>query len=132
MTAARVATYATLGAVLVWGIKAVVIGLAGGLDRSPAEGPLFVLGLLLYVIGVLAVGLALTAGRGVGWRVAGMLGAFATAAVAFLVVDGIVAALAPPDPHWVWAEVQLWIVSVATAVGWYLLARRQPAPAVPA
>lgn len=59
-----------------------------------------------------------------------MLGAFATAAVAFLVVDEIVAAMALADPSWVWAEVQLWIVSMATALGWHLLARRQPDPAL--
>ena len=118
-----VTTALTVGAVVVWGVKAVAIGTAGGLDESPLESPLFVLGLALYVLGVIAIGLSVTAGRSMPWRVLGAVLAFAISAVAFLVVDAIVAGLAPDeDRHWVWSEVQLWIVSVVTALGW--LARR--------
>lgn len=126
-----VTTALTVGAVAVWAVKAVAIGVAGGLDESPLESPLFVLGLVLYVLGVIAIGLSVTAGRSILWRVLGALVAFVIAVVAFLVVDAIVAGLAPDDdPHWVWAEVQLWIVSVATALGWLAWrSRRAPVSA---
>ena len=42
-----ITTALTVGAVVAWGVKALVIGLAGGLDKSPLEGPLFILGLAL-------------------------------------------------------------------------------------
>jgi hypothetical protein len=130
MTAAKVASWATAGAVLIWAVKAVVIGMAGGLDESPAEGPLFVAGFVAFLVGVVAIGLAVTAGRGAGVRVVGVLGAVGAAFVAWMVIDTVVAALAPEqDPHWVWAELQLWIISVLTALGWRVWARREPAAA---
>jgi hypothetical protein len=128
MSTARITTITTVltaGAVVVWGVKALVIGLAGGLDKSPLEGPLFMIGFLLFVSGVIAIGLAVTAGRGVAARVLGAVAAFAVTAAVFLGVDSVVAGLAPEnDPHWVWAEVQLWIVSVAAAAGWLAIRNR--------
>ncbi len=129
MSAARVATFATIGAVLVWGLKALVIGLAGGLDKSPAEGPLFFLGMLVYLVGVVAIGLALTAGRGLVGRVLGVVVTVAVLFAVWLAVDTVIASLAPEnDPHWVWAELQLWVIAVVTALGWYLWQRRAPVP----
>ena len=122
-----VTTALTVGAVVAWGVKAVAIGIAGGLDESPAESPLFVLGLLLYTLGVIAIGLSVTAGRSLPWRLLGVVGALVVSAVVFLVVDAIVAGLAPEDPHWVWAEVQLWIVSVGTAAAWLAWRSRRAA-----
>ncbi len=130
MSAAKVATYATIGAVVVWALKALAIGIAGGLDKSPVEGPLFFIGFLLFVTGVIAIGLALTAGRSVAVRVGGLVATVAVLFVVWLAVDTIVASLAPEDdPHWVWAELQLWIIAVVTAVGWQLWLRRVPAAA---
>ena len=125
MSAARVATIATIGAVLVWGLKALAIGLAGGLDESPAEGPLFFLGMLLFVVGVVAIALALTAGRGPAGRLVGVVATFAVLFVVWLAVDTVVASMAPEDdPHWVWAEIQLWVIAVLTALDWYVWQRR--------
>ena len=122
MSIARITTITTaltVGAALVWGVKGLVIGLAGGLDRSPLEGPLFLLGLLLYALGVIAIGLAVTVGRSVAVRVLGAVIALAVTWAVFLGVDSVVASIPPKhDPHWVWAELQLWIVSGATAAGW--------------
>ena len=126
MSAARVATLATIGACLAWGVKALVIGLAGGLDKSPAEGPLFFLGMLLYLVGVVAIALAVTAGRGLPARVLGVVVTVAVGCVIWLAVDTVIASLAPDrDPHWVWAEAQLWVIAVVTAVGWQLWERRR-------
>ena len=137
MTAARVATYATIGAVAVWAVKALSIGIAGGLGKSPAEGPLFFLGMILFLTGVVAIGLAITAGRSLGIRALGVVGAVAVTLVVWLAIDTAIASLAPEnDPHWVWAELQLWVIAVAVAVGWqFWLGRtgqRLPREGVPA
>ena len=137
MTAARVATYASIGAVAAWAVKAVAIGLAGGLDQSPAEGPLFFLGMILFLVGVVAIGLAITAGRSVGARVLGVVGTVAVTFVVWLAVDTVIASVAPErDAHWVWAELQLWVIAVAVAVGWQFwlgrIGRRVPQSGVPA
>ncbi len=137
MTAARVATYATIGAVAAWAVKALAIGLAGGLDESPAESPLFILGMLLFLVGVVAIGLAITAGRSVVARVVGVVGTVAVTWVVWLAIDTVIASMAPErDAHWVWAELQLWVIAVAVAVGWQFwlgrIGRRVPESGVPA
>ena len=137
MTAARVATYATIGAVVAWAIKALVIGLAGGLDKSPAEGPLFFLGMVLFLVGIVAIGLAVTAGRSVAARVLGVVGTVAVTLVAWIAIDTVIASMAPErDAHWVWAELQLWVIAVVVAVGWQFwlgrIAREVPQSGVPA
>jgi hypothetical protein len=69
-------------------------------------------------------------GRGVAARVLGLVGTVAVLFVVWLAVDTVVASLAPEDdPHWVWAEAQLWIISVVTALGWQAWLRRVPAAA---
>lgn len=126
-----ITTALTVGAVVAWGVKALVIGLAGGLDKSPLEGPLFILGLVLYVLGLVAIGLAVTAGRTVVVRILGGVAAVVAGFAAFLVIDTIIAGMAPDvDPHWAWAEAQLWISSVATAILWFAL-RNRAAPVSP-
>jgi hypothetical protein len=137
MTAAKVATYATIGAVAVWAVKALVIGLAGGLEKSPSEAPLFILGMAMFTVGVVSIGLAITAGRSPLMRVLGVVGTVAATMVVWLAIDTVIASMAPEnDPSWVWAEVQLWLISVAFAVGWQFwigrIGRRVPAQGVPA
>jgi len=120
----------TVGAFVAWVVKAVVIGLAGGLDQSPLEGPLFIVGLVLYVLGVAAIGFAVMAGRSIPLRILGAIGAVALGLLATLALDAIVAGMAPDDPHWVWSEAQLWIVSGLTALAWFAL-RNRAAPVSP-
>ncbi len=137
MTAARVATYATIGAVAVWAVKALAIGIAGGLNKSPAEGPLFILGMILFAVGLVSIGLAITAGRSLVMRVLGVVGTVAAMMVVWLAIDTVIASLAPENnPHWVWAEAQLWVIAVTVAVGWQFwlgrIGRRVPHAGVPA
>ena len=124
MTAARVATVTAVGAVLAWGAKAVAIGLAGGLDKSPAESPLFFLGLVLYVIAAPAIGVALTARRSTGTRVLGGVAGFCLGLLLFVITSLAIAPFKPDNPFWVWEELNLWIVSVLTAAGWLVLRSR--------
>jgi hypothetical protein len=125
-----VTTVLTVGAVVAWGVKAVVIGLAGGLEKSSLESPLFFVGLVLYVLGVAAIGLAVTAGRSIALRILGVIAAVTMGVLATLALDAIVAGMAPTDPHWVWEEAQLWIVSGLTALAWFAL-RNRAAPVSP-
>ena len=110
MTARRLAVTAAAAAVLAWGAKAVAIGLAGGLDKSPAEGPLFFLGLLCFTVAGCAFGAALTTGRSVPVRVLGIVAVAVVVMVLSQVIGAVIAMFAPPEDqaHWVWAEVELW------------------------
>jgi hypothetical protein len=94
----------------------VVIGVAGGLGRSPLEGPFFFLGVALLLASFVAAGLALTAGRGNGARVLGVVGAFVVGIAVSGLVETGVSALVPDSAGWVAAEAGLWTVSTITAV----------------
>jgi hypothetical protein len=113
ISAYRVALVGGICAVVAWATKAVAIGLAGGLDRSAAEGPLFLIGLVSALVGAGALGAAVTADRSAAVRVV----AGAAAIVAVLLVAGVVTLLVtlvqPRDPSWVWGELNLWISALA-------------------
>jgi hypothetical protein len=88
-------------------------------------------------VGVVAIGLAITADRSLGMRVLGGVGTVAAMMVVWLAIDTVIASLAPAnDPHWVWAEAQLWVIAVAVAVGWQFwlgrIGARAPRERVPA
>ncbi len=126
MTAKRLAVIAAAAAVLVWAAKAVAIGLAGGLDKSPAEGPLFFLGLLCFVVAGCAFGAALTTGRPVAVRVLGVIAVAVVVILLSQIIGAVVATFAPPESeaHWVWAEVELWIGALIVLAATVTLARR--------
>lgn len=115
MDARRIAALAAVGAVIAWAAKAVAIWVAGGLDESPLEGPLFVVGFLCLLIAFGAVGVALTRGRSTGLRVLGAVAALVVGLVLFVLVESLVGSLVPDDAGWVQEEAGLWVVSVATA-----------------
>lgn len=109
MTATRLAWLAAIGTALAWGAKAVAIGVAGGLDKSPLEGPLVLLGFALSLVSTAALGTALVRERAVVVRV---LVAVATMVVWFFAlqaIDAVVGAVQPADRSWVWEEIGLWI-----------------------
>lgn len=117
MTALRVATLAAVAAALTWALRAVVIAVAGGLDRSPLEGPLFLLGMLLLALAAVAAGLAGTRGRVPVVRAAGVVGSVLVGIVAFWIVESAVGALVPASAGWVREEAGLWAVSLFAAAG---------------
>lgn len=118
MNSSRIAFIAAIAAVASWSVKAVAIGTAGGLDKSPVEGPLFFAGLLSFVVATVALGIAATRGRPAWVRAAaGVIVAPVVSIGIFLLgVGALVAALQPADPgrHWVWAEVGLWVSALST------------------
>ncbi|WP_162803105.1 hypothetical protein [Ornithinimicrobium avium] len=107
-----------------WTAKSVAIGVAGGLDRSPAETPLFVLGLVASLVAVTALLLTWTRGRSPGVR---LLTALAGVPALFLLVsaiESVVRLVEPSSPGWVWSELSLWAVAAAV-LGAALVVRRE-------
>jgi hypothetical protein len=127
-SAARVARGAAIAAAVFWGVKALVIWAAGGLDESPLESPLFVLGLLATVAACVALGVAVARGRSVGVRVAGgVLGVVAGVGVALL-SDALADVVLPSSAGWVEEEAGLWLgaaVVLGAVLAW---TRARPEP----
>lgn len=126
MTAGRVAMIGAAGAVVLWAAKATAIGIAGGLDKSPLESPLFAAGLVSALVGAGALGAWVLAGRPAWLRVLGAVAAVVLLMLSALIGGSVAAALQPEDPSWVWAEVNLWVSAVVLAAA--VLVQRSRAP----
>jgi hypothetical protein len=113
MEISRIAVISALISIGAWTAKSVAIGLAGGLDRSPLEGPLFLLGLASFVATVVLLALALTTGRPLALRVLAVLVGVVTAIGFSVATDVLLSAVRPADPSWVWSEVNLWVGAAA-------------------
>ena len=113
---------------MAWALKAVAIGLAGGLDRSALESPLFALGLVAIVVAFVALGVAVAAGRPVGHKVVGgVLGVVIGVGLSAL-ASWVAAAVIPESAGWVQAEAGLWVAALlAVAVTAYWHSKRATA-----
>jgi hypothetical protein len=109
----RTALVSSVATVVVWTAKALAIGIAGGLGSSPAEGPLFLAGLVCCVVAAVATGVALTAGRSRAVRVLGGIAGFVVTAVLGTLAQSVVSAVQPAHPAWAWGEVNLWVMGLA-------------------
>lgn len=129
MNSRNIAFGAALAAAAAWTAKGIAIGVAGGLDKSPFEAPLFFAGLLLLVVALVALGVAVTPGARTGVRVAAGLGTFVVGLAFTLTIDGLVGAFHAPgvERHWVWTEFNLWVAAVVV-VGVTLAAHRTRLP----
>lgn len=112
LTARLALGLATLSAAA-WTAKAVAIGIAGGLGLSPAEGPLFFLGLATNVAAVACLLLVAARHRSRARRVLAALSAVPLVLLLGLLTRTAVWLVEPPTPGWVWAELNLWVVAVA-------------------
>lgn len=114
----RIALVAAVTTAVLWAAKATAIGLAGGLDRSPLESPLFLAGLAACLTTVVSLGLFLTGGRP-GWqRAVGVVALVAVMVGTVPLLAGTVDALVPPTPerHWAWYELNLWLMALTLLV----------------
>lgn len=109
MNSSHVSVIATAGCLTAWAAKSLAIGTAGGLGKSPFEGPLFFVGLACYVVAVVALSLAITRGRPTAARAAGAVAGVAVGAGLSVALAVLVESLTPVDPSWVWSEVNLWL-----------------------
>jgi len=125
-TSTRTALILAIAAAGLWSAKSVFIGTAGGLDRSPFEGPFFLAGLATFVAAAVALGSALTNGRPTWVRVVGGVVAPIAGIALSMVVNAVVGAFVTTgaDRHWVWSEVNLW-VTVVLVVGLAFAAHRR-------
>lgn len=129
MSTYRIAVVTAIATCVLWAAKATAIGLAGGLDRSPLESPLFLAGLVCCCIAVVSLGLHLTRERP-GWqRGVAAIGLVAATVAAVPLLVALVDAAVAPDPgrHWAWYELNLWVVAAAVLVA-TVAARTRTAP----
>ena len=113
MNTSRTAVVASVATVSAWTAKAIAIGIAGGLGRSPLEGPLFLAGFGCMLVAVSSTGLAATAGRRRSRRALAVVGAVVGAVVVTVVTGAVVAQVEPARPGWAWGEVNLWVLALA-------------------
>ena len=116
MYASRLAVLAAITATVVWGLKAVAIGTAGGLDKSPLESPLFILGLAAIVVAFASLGVALTGRRSLSYKVLGASAGVVVGVALSALASAVAAAVVPDSAGWVQEEAGLW-VSALLAVG---------------
>jgi hypothetical protein len=122
VNSSRLAVLAAIAAIAAWGLKALAIGLAGGLDKSPLEGPLFALGLIAIAIAFSALGVAVAGGRSSAVKaIGGVLGVLVGLALSGL-ASILAAALIPDSAGWVQEEAGLWLsalLALGVTVFWY-------------
>lgn len=111
-TTRSIVVVAAVVAAAAWAVKAIAIAAAGGLDQSPLESPLFLLGLLAFLTAVVALALLVSRGRPrivrAGAVLCAVVGSIAVTAVANAAVQ-----LVATSDHWIWGEVNLWLGCLA-------------------
>ena len=116
MTASRLAVLAAVTSLVAWCAKAVAIWVAGGLDMSPLESPLFLLGLVALVVAFVALGVSMARGRSLAVKViGGAVGLLIGVALSWL-ASFLAGAVIPESAGWVQEEAGLWF-SALLAVG---------------
>ena len=133
MNSRRIALWAAVAAAVSWTAKSVAIGVAGGLDKSPLEAPLYFAGLISFVVAIVALGFAAISGARTWVRVLAGAGAFVTGVALTIVVDAVVGAFSSStgERHWVWTEFNLWVVSLTALTVALLLNRSRTSTAHP-
>ena len=121
MTASRLAVLAAAASVVAWGLKAVAIGVAGGLDQSPFEGPLYLLGLVSIVVAFAALGVAVAGERAVIVKVIGAVVGVLVGFALSMLASVAATAITPDSAGWVQAEAGLWfsaLLALGVTVYW--------------
>lgn len=111
MNYSRIAVVAAITCLVAWTAKAIAIGLAGGLDRSALESPLFVVGFVASLVAGVAAALARTASRHPVARVGAVVLVLAAVYLVILGVNLVLEQTVTGDA-WVWSEVNLWVVAL--------------------
>lgn len=118
----RIAWYAAIATGVVWGLKALAIWEAGGLDKS-LEDIGWAVGFLLFLIAWAALGSAAAAGRATWLRIVAAAGGVVVGFALLSALDSAADAL-PDSTGWVREEAGLWIGALITlVVAWW---QRQP------
>jgi hypothetical protein len=122
VTASRLAVLAAITSLVAWGLKAVAIWVAGGLDESPLESPLFVLGLVAIVVAFVSLGVAVARERPLAFKViGGVVGVLIGVALSIL-ASFVAAAVIPESVGWVREEAGLWfsaLLALGVTAAWH-------------
>ncbi len=122
MSASRLAVVAAIVALVAWFLKALAIWLAGGLDRSPLENPLFALGFAAIVVASASLGVAVAGERSLAVKVvAGVVAVVIGAALSSL-ASLVASAVIPDSTGWVQGETGLWfsaVITLGATSAWY-------------
>jgi hypothetical protein len=111
---------------VLWTGKAVAIAIAGGLGRSPAEGPLFLLGLVSCVVAAVVTSMAVANRRTTTGHVLAAVVGFVVIAIYGALEAAVISAIQPAHPGWAWGELNLWVLMLTLlAVAGVLYARRR-------
>jgi hypothetical protein len=110
MDLTRLARTVSVVTTVLWTAKAVAIAVAGGLGRSPLEGPLFLLGLVACVVAAALVGMTFAQKRSTAVRIVASVAGVVAAAVYGTLEGAVVSLLQPAHPGWVWGELNLWVL----------------------
>ena len=124
MDSTRIGTLAGSVTMVAWATKAVTIAAAGGLNKSPLEGPLFLLGLASMLVACAALGVSTVARRGHWIRALTGAVTIVTAIGASLVINWAVGRVEPEHPGWAWGEVNLWVLALVVLAVSLLHGRR--------
>lgn len=127
MNSTRLAVIAASTTTVLWAAKAAAIAVAGGLGKSPLEGPLFLLGLLAAVVSAGLVGAAFARRRATLVQVLAALAGIVVASLYGAAEGAVVAAAQPAHPGWVWGELNLWVLALTLLAVALVLARRPSA-----
>src|SRR5687767_9966288 len=120
MNTPRITIITATAAVLAWAAKGVAIAAAGGLDRSAFEGPLFLVGLVFFLTACASLAVSVVR-RHPWWARAGAVVAAFVAVVVAVAASGFVVDASVASDHWVWSELNLWVLSLAVLAvgGWH-------------
>lgn len=125
MSARRLGLYLALACAATWGVKALAIWNAGGLNKSSFEAPLFGLGFLLSLAALAVVGVAITGGKHIAVRVLGAVAGLVAALLVVLASDGVAGMVVPDSAGWVQEEAGLWFAALVIVVAAFLVNRRR-------
>ena len=130
MDAIRVARTAAIAAVVIWTAKALAIWAAGGLDESPLESPLFVLGLVAFLVASAALGIVVVGAMASWLRAVVAVGCVVVALLVISLFDTLSGAVLPDSTGWVQEEAGLWVAALLLlAVVLAVTGRRRARPA---
>jgi len=120
MDTTRIAVIAATSAVISWALKGVAIWSAGGPGTSPLEGPLFLIGLVCFVVAVCSFALSVV-GRPEWWAKGATVAGAVVSVALFAAVSGLAVDQLATTAHWAWGEITLWLPALAVLAGstWY-------------
>lgn len=113
---AQLALAAAAASAALWAAKAAVAALTGGNSDSPMATVLFLLGMVAHASALILLMVSWLPSRGLASRVLASIAGVLLGGVLTFVVNLLIGAIQPADPHWVWGELNLWVIATVVLV----------------